>query len=182
MDTLLCNQIRLMLWDVDGVLTNGDIFISDEGECFKQFNVKDGVAVALLAKHGVKTGVLSGKQSPALSKRCEQLGLDIVRTGIHNKMAALAVICKELAITPEQVAYIGDDVIDLEVMRQVALTFAPLDAHDLVKDEAHYITESKGGRGVAREAAERLLMGRGLSLTEVYQPLMDTWNATEVVQ
>lgn len=182
MDATVFEQIRLMLWDVDGVLTNGDIFISAEGESFKQFNVKDGVAVALLAKHGVKTGVLSGKQSPALSKRCEQLGLDIVMTGIHNKIAALSAICKELSITPKQVAYIGDDVIDLEVMRHVALTFAPADAHMLIKNEADVVTQASGGSGVAREAAEHLLMSRGLSMDEVYKPLMDAWNATVVVQ
>lgn len=182
MDKLLCEGIRLMLCDVDGVLTNGDIFISGEGESFKQFNVKDGVAVALLKKHGVKTGVLSGKKSPALTKRCEQVGLDIVVTGVHNKIAALKSICEQLSLSVEQVAYIGDDVIDLEVMRTVALTFAPADSHTLVKKVADKITTSSGGCGVAREAAELLLAGRGLSLEQAYQPLMDSWNATEVVQ
>ena len=182
MDKFRCDRVRLMLWDVDGVLTNGDIFISAEGESFKQFNVKDGVAVALLAKHNIKTGVISGKRSDALSKRCSELGLDIVMTGIHNKIAALNSLCHDLDLLPEQIAYIGDDVIDLEVMRKVGLTFAPYDGHTLVKGEADFVTDAMGGCGVAREAAERLLIGRGMTLAEVYKPLMDEWNMTEVIQ
>jgi len=182
MSTVRYKNIRLMLWDVDGVLTNGDIFISDAGECFKQFNVKDGVSVALLKKHDIKTGVLSGKRSASLAKRCEQLGLDIIKTGIHNKISALDEICQSLNICQHQVAYIGDDVIDLEVMRSVGVTFAPADAHELVLAVADHVTVSLGGRGVAREAAEILLGNTGLSLEAMYQPLMDEWNSTEVVQ
>jgi 3-deoxy-D-manno-octulosonate 8-phosphate phosphatase (KDO 8-P phosphatase) len=182
MDKPTCDNIRLMLWDVDGVLTNGDIYITEAGESFKQFNVKDGVAVALLAKHSIKTGVLSGKRSFALSKRCEQLDLDIVMTGIHNKIATLKTICSTLGITPLQIAYIGDDIIDLEVMKNVGITYAPADAHVLVKQVADIITKSVGGKGVAREAAEDLLLRRGLTLDQAYQPLIKAWNETKVVQ
>jgi 3-deoxy-D-manno-octulosonate 8-phosphate phosphatase (KDO 8-P phosphatase) len=175
-------QIKLMLWDVDGVLTKGDIYISEAGEFFKQFNVKDGVSVALLKKHNIKTGVLSGKKSASLTKRCKQLGLDIIQTGIHNKIAALNEICDSLSIIPNEVAYIGDDVIDLQVMRTVGVTFAPADAHRIILDVADHVTVSKGGEGVAREAAEILLTNSGLTLEAMYKPLMDDWNNTEVVQ
>ncbi|MCB1755463.1 MAG: HAD-IIIA family hydrolase [Gammaproteobacteria bacterium] len=171
-----------MLWDVDGVLTNGDIHISAEGECFKTFNVKDGVAVALLRIHGVKTGVLSGKSSPALTTRCKQLGLDVIKTGIHNKISALSEICKELSLTPEQVAYVGDDIIDLQVIKRVGLSFAPVDAHPLVLDSVDHVTICKGGSGVAREAAETLLSTFGFTTESMYQPLVDEWDSTPVVQ
>lgn len=182
MSNNLYQNIRLMLWDVDGVLTNGDIYISDIGECFKQFNVKDGVAVALLKKHGIKTGVLSGKHSSSLTKRCEQLDLDIIKTGIHNKMSALNDICAYLNISLNQIAYIGDDVIDFKVMQSVGLTFAPADAHSLIINVADHITIAAGGKGVAREAAEILLSHSGYSIESMYKPLLDDWNNLEVVQ
>lgn len=176
------DNIRLVLFDVDGVLTNGDIYIDHSGEFYKQFNVKDGVSVALLKKHGIKTGVISGKHSDALVKRCAQLKLDIVVTGCHTKPAALAQILVEHSLSESQVAYVGDDVIDVAVMKSVAIAYAPADAHALAKQVADFETVSVGGAGVAREVAEHILLGRGLSLNEVYEPLMKDWNVTEVVQ
>jgi len=177
-----CNDIRLVLFDVDGVLTNGDIYIDGSGECFKQFNVKDGVSVALLKIHGVKTGVISGKHSDALITRCQQLNFDVVVTGCHNKIAALSDIAKEQGVLNNQIAFVGDDVIDLTVLASCGLSCAPADAHELVKNKVEFITSAIGGGGVAREVAEHILCNRGMSLEEVYQPLMDQWNSIKVVQ
>ncbi|MGB0732764.1 MAG: KdsC family phosphatase, partial [Pontibacterium sp.] len=171
--------IKLVLFDVDGVLTNGDIYIDQSGEFYKQFNVKDGVSVALLKKHGIKTGVISGKHSDALVKRCEQLKLDIVVTGCHTKPAALDKILSEHGLTAENIVFVGDDVIDVAVMRRVAIAYAPADAHVLAKQVADVVTSSKGGEGVAREVAEHILQGRGLTLDEVYAPLIQEWDQTE---
>ncbi|WP_237057874.1 KdsC family phosphatase [Microbulbifer sediminum] len=174
--------LQLVLFDVDGVLTNGYLSIASEGEIFKQFNVKDGVAVALLKSHGIKTGVISGKKSAALDFRCDQLGLDVVVTGCEDKLVAAEKIVSAMSITSSQVAFVGDDIIDLSAMMFAGISFAPADAHALAKRRADVTLESIGGGGVAREVAEYILFQRGLSLEEMYQPLLESKEKVEVVQ
>lgn len=161
------DQIRLVLFDVDGVLTDGSLYIGPDGEICKSFNAKDGVAVALLQKHGVMVGIISGKKSKALDYRISQLNFDFAITGCNNKLNALDEIIKSSGLNPSQIAFVGDDIIDIPIMKKVVLGIAPSDAHQLVIDCANHVTQSKGGDGVARETAEFILSNAGLSLIEM---------------
>lgn len=174
--------IRLVLFDVDGVLTNGTLSIGSEGELVKNFNVKDGVAVALLRSHGIRCGIISGKESAALAYRSKELSFDVVIMGCHDKLAAYQKVKRDLCIHDPQIAFVGDDVIDLPVMRLAGTTYAPADAHTLVLRHAHHVTSKAGGQGVAREVAEHILVSGGLSLDDAYQPLLDEWTCHAVVQ
>jgi 3-deoxy-D-manno-octulosonate 8-phosphate phosphatase (KDO 8-P phosphatase) len=165
--------IKLILFDVDGVLTDGTIYVSGQGELFKAFNVKDGLAIELLRCHNILTGIVSGKSSDALEFRCNQLNFDFVVTGCKNKLPRVLEICKSVNIELCNVAFCGDDVLDLPVMEQSGLSIAPLDAHQLVLEGADIILNVKGGRGVAREAAERILSHRYSSLIDMYQTLLN---------
>lgn len=167
------NDIELVLFDVDGVLTDGTLLIGPEGEALKPFNVRDGVAVGLLRQHGIKSGVLSAKSSQPLLTRATQLGMDVVKLGFSRKLEAIAQISAEWQIPPARIAFAGDDIIDIPVMRRVGVAYAPADAHPLVRKVATYVTASRGGRGVAREIAEDLLAARGLTLAEMYAHLLE---------
>lgn len=167
------DQIRLVLFDVDGVLTDGSLLIGPDGEICKPFNAKDGVAVALLQMHKIMVGVISGKKSKALDFRIRQLNFDYAIIGCNDKLSALDEIMKSSSLSPSQIAFVGDDIIDISIMKKVALGIAPSDAHQLVIDCANHITKSKGGDGVARETAEFILSKTGLSLSEMYTGLVD---------
>lgn len=168
----LRSRIELMLFDVDGVLTDGTLLIGPEGEALKPFNVRDGVAVGLLRQHGIKSGVLSAKSSQPLKTRATQLGMDVVKIGFSHKLDAIRQIAEEHGIAPAQIGFAGDDIIDIPVMRVVGASYAPADAHPLVIEAADHVTQAGGGRGVAREIAEDLLVARGLSLAEMYAHLL----------
>lgn len=167
-------KIKLVLFDVDGVLTDGSIFTSEHGEHFKQFNVKDGLAIELLNSHGISTGVISGKESSALTARCQQLRFDIVITGCKNKLPEINKICHSQGISIENIAFCGDDVLDLPVMDICGLSIAPADAHSLIIDSADWVMTLKGGKGMVREFADKLLMLQlDIPLHDIYKPLMD---------
>lgn len=166
-------SIRLVLFDVDGVLTDGGLYVGPDGEVFKKFNAKDGVAVALLKTHGFKVGIISGKASKALEYRIQQLGLGYAITGCVDKLVALEVLLVDANIEFDEVAFVGDDIIDIPVMRKVALSIAPADGHELAVKSADYVTSAKGGEGVARESAEFVLKNAGFSLLDMYRNLSD---------
>ena len=166
------DQIRLVLFDVDGVLTDGTLFIGPDGEICKSFNAKDGVAVALLQKYEIMVGVISGKKSKALDYRIKQLNFDFAVTGCNDKLNSLNEIKKSTNHNQSQIAFVGDDIIDMPIMKKMALGIAPSDAHQLVIDCANYVTQSKGGSGVARETAEFILNNAGLSLERMYLGLV----------
>ena len=174
--------IRLVLFDVDGVLTDGSLHIGSDGEVVKSFNAKDGVAVALLRAHGIRSGIISGKASPALDYRARQLKLDLVVTGCHDKLSAYTDLKSDHGLADEQIVFVGDDVIDLPVIQQVGISYAPADAHSLVLRQASHITRASGGQGVAREVAEHLLLLGGLSLDAAYQPLLAQWSRQDAQQ
>jgi 3-deoxy-D-manno-octulosonate 8-phosphate phosphatase (KDO 8-P phosphatase) len=174
--------VKLVLFDVDGVLTNGDIFVDGNGEALKSFSTRDGIAVGLLRAHGVKCGVLSGKSSPSLQYRVNQLKFDVALTGRLDKRSAYAEIKDQLSLTDSQVVYVGDDVVDLPLMGTVGAFYAPSDAHPLVLQRADHVVKSIGGKGVAREVAELVLMGDGLSLEQIYLPLINQWEKHHAVQ
>jgi len=142
------SHVKLILFDVDGVLTDGTIFISENGEPIKAFNVKDGLAIELLHCHGIKTGVISGKASPALTYRCEKLGFDCVATGCKNKLSKIDEICQQLKTTPAEIIFCGDDVPDLAIMQHCGIGCAPVDSHALVLESADLVLCSKGGEGL----------------------------------
>ncbi|MGF1740553.1 HAD-IIIA family hydrolase [Vibrio profundum] len=173
-------NIELVLFDVDGVMTDGSIYIDAHGESFKKFNVKDGLAIELLRSHNIKTGVVSGKASQALAERCEKLGFDYIITGCKNKLPRVEKICVELGITLQQVAFVGDDVLDLPVMQRCGTSFAPSDAHDLVLQNTQRITKAAGGAGVIREVADTLLLERCGSLKAIYDVLLNKIIADDV--
>lgn len=165
-------EYKLVLFDVDGVLNDGTLWITAEGEVVKPFNAKDGFGFSILRQFGIKVGVLSGKDSHALRYRCAQLNMDVALLGKVNKWAALRSFLLLEGIAPEEVVFVGDDVNDLEVISRIGCSYAPADAHPLVVSTVCKVCRSKGGRGVAREVAEDVLLARGISLEEIYKPYL----------
>ncbi|WP_110687412.1 KdsC family phosphatase [Salinicola aestuarinus] len=166
-------ELALILFDVDGVLTDGTLLIGPDGEALKPFNVHDGIAVGLLRHHAIQSGVLSAKSSAPLLTRANQLGMDVIKTGFQRKLDALQQIVESTGIPPEQIGFVGDDVIDIPVMQRVGVAYAPRDAHPLVREQADFVCHKTGGNGVAREVAEDLLVARGFDLNAMYAHLTD---------
>lgn len=163
----LAQDVALVVFDVDGVLTDGTLTYSDSGEEVKHFNVKDGVGLKLLQTYGIEVAIISAKSSAPLTKRAKDLGVKHFFPGSKDKMVVLTRLLQELDLTMAQVAYVGDDVIDLKVMRHVHLSIAPADAYVMVRNHAKVVTESLGGRGVAREVAD-LILSSQMDLEEAY--------------
>ena len=157
---LLASQIRCVIFDVDGVLTDGSLFYGPNGEEIKKFHVKDGVGIKLLMKHEIDVAVISAKTSLALTARLDDLGIEHSFTGVGDKRSCYAQLLKKLSLTSEQVAYVGDDVIDLQVMSVTGLSIAVADAYPMVIDQADWVTTAKGGCGAAREVADLILQSR----------------------
>ena len=156
-------QVRLVLTDCDGVLTDGGVYYSAEGEVMKRFSVRDGMGVERLRGVGVRTAIVSGDDSPSVRRRAEKLGLAGVHLGIKDKLGLLPQICAELGCRVEEVAGIGDDVNDLGLLRLLGasgLTAAPADAMPEVLREVQYRTAARGGAGAFREFAEWILLWR----------------------
>jgi 3-deoxy-D-manno-octulosonate 8-phosphate phosphatase (KDO 8-P phosphatase) len=154
-------KIKLFLLDVDGVLTDGSIVYDDQGGEIKVFNVKDGLGIRLLMKTGVQVGVVTGRSSRALRHRCENLGIPFVYDGVGDKAALLDDLIEKTGIGPEEIAFMGDDLPDLPIMRKVGLSIAVADAHELVIEKADMVTRAKGGAGAVREACEDIIKARG---------------------
>ena len=155
-------QIKLLLLDVDGVLTDGGITYSDTGEQIKTFNSKDGFGLRLLMDSGIRVGIITGRKSKALEHRCKNLGISLLFDGIKDKSKALDKIAAETKIKPDQMAFAGDDLIDLPVMKTVGVSFCVSDACKEVKDHSDIITRLKGGHGAVREICETILKAQGL--------------------
>lgn len=160
LNTLL-KKISLLLLDVDGVLTTGQVIYNDSGEETKVFDVRDGLGLRLLMEAGIKVGIITGRRSLALVHRCNNLGITLLRDGIRDKAAALENILQETGVPASQTAFVGDDLPDLPVLRRVGVPIAVGDAHDLVKQAAAWTTSARGGRGAVREISERILKARG---------------------
>jgi len=153
-------QIRLALFDVDGVLTDGRVILGNDDE-YKCFDIKDGHGLRMLTRHGIEIGIVTGRSSRAVERRAEELGIRHVYQGCKEKLPFYREIIAKLGVAPAQTAYMGDDWMDLPVMLQVGLATAPADAHPLVKRHAHWTAPSGGGRGAARELAELLVYAQG---------------------
>jgi 3-deoxy-D-manno-octulosonate 8-phosphate phosphatase (KDO 8-P phosphatase) len=152
-----CQSVSLILSDVDGVLTDGNLVINNEGIESKQFHVRDGMGVRLWQKAGYRFGLITLRSSQIVKLRVAELGIDIIRQGIENKLTAMRQIIAELRITPKQVCYIGDDLPDLSVMCNVGFGVAVADACDELRKKAHYVTTMPGGHGAVRETIEMIL-------------------------
>ncbi|MDH3947972.1 MAG: 3-deoxy-manno-octulosonate-8-phosphatase KdsC [Gammaproteobacteria bacterium] len=150
-------QIKLVVFDVDGVLTDGSLFIGDDGQEYKAFHSRDGLGMKLLRKSGVEIGIITARTSDVVKHRMENLDIEHVYQGRLEKLPALQELLAKLGLSFEQTAYVGDDVVDLPVMRQVGLAIAVQDAHPLAKQHAHWQTPHGGGRGAARDVCELIL-------------------------
>jgi 3-deoxy-D-manno-octulosonate 8-phosphate phosphatase (KDO 8-P phosphatase) len=154
-------QINLLLLDVDGVLTDGAVIYTDQGDEIKQFHVKDGLGLRLLMDAGIRVGIITGRKSGALAARCDNLGIDLLYDGVKDKVAALETILDKTGFTASETAFAGDDLPDICVMKRVGLAIAVADAADEVRQAAHLVTRQKGGGGAVREICERILKARG---------------------
>ncbi len=153
--------VRLVLFDVDGVLTDGSLFIGDDGQEYKAFHSRDGHGMTMLMQTGVEIGVITGRRSEVVSIRMAGLGVKHVFQGRRDKLPAYVQLLGELDLKDRQVAYVGDDVVDLPVMRRVGLAVAVADAHPLVARHAHWQTRQPGGRGAARDLCELIMEAQG---------------------
>jgi len=156
-------KIRLLLLDCDGVLTDGRLYYSAEGEALKVFDVQDGQGIVNWTREGRHAAIISGRSSPIVEKRAADLNIDIVRQGVTHKLSAANEIIAEVGVSLEETVFIGDDVVDLDVMSKVGLSVAVANAVDEVRDAAHLVTERRGGRGAVRELVDLLLNCRGRS-------------------
>lgn len=164
------SKVKLVIFDVDGVLTDGSLFLGDDGQEYKAFHSKDGHGMVMLQQSGIAIAIITGRTSNVVEKRMQSLGIKHVFQGQKHKLPAYQEIKQQLKLADEEIAYVGDDVVDLPVMTRVGLAVAVQDAHALTKEHAHWITPSNGGRGAAREVCEMLMKSQDKlqSALEVY--------------
>ncbi len=155
------DRIRFLLLDVDGVLTDGRIIIDENGVETKHFDVRDGQGIALLKLAGIEVGLISGRSSKVVRHRAKELGIQVVYQGVRNKAAIFDKVKLEAGLKDAQIAYIGDDIIDLPILRQAGLAVSVKDGWPELKPLVDYVTEASGGRGAVREIAELLLKVQG---------------------
>lgn len=160
-------DVRLMIFDVDGVLTDGSLHYGAEGELIKIFNVLDGHGIKLLQRAGIETAIISARRSEIVARRASDLGVKHVFQGVHDKRTAFAQLLSATGFTPAQCGYVGDDVIDLPVLLQVAFAASVPNAHPEVRTRAHYVTQVSGGHGAARELCDFILRAQGTYETAI---------------
>jgi 3-deoxy-D-manno-octulosonate 8-phosphate phosphatase (KDO 8-P phosphatase) len=149
--------VRLLLLDVDGVLTDGVVYLNPEGEETKGFHIRDGSGIVLLKKSGVRVGLVTGRASGALAARARELHIEEVHQGIDDKIAVYERLREKYGLTDAEVAYVGDDVLDLPVLKRAGLAVGVADAHPRVLEVVHWVTEKTGGRGAVREVCDFLM-------------------------
>lgn len=155
-------KIRLIVFDVDGVLTDGNITLTSTGEELKSFNVRDGHAIRMAFRGGLDIAVITGRESPMVQKRCDELGIKLVYQGIKHKHTSLKDIMVKTGYAVSEIAYMGDDVVDLPVMMSAGLGCCPSDAADEVLMRSDLVTAAAGGKGAARELVFFILRAKGL--------------------
>lgn len=155
------SRVKLLLLDVDGVLTDGRIIYSDDGAQIKAFDSKDGLGLRLLMDYGIRVGIITGRQSGALRARCRDLGIDLVYDGVRDKAPVLGMIARRSGIDPAFMAFAGDDLPDLPVMKRVGIGISVADAVEAVRAGADYVTVRNGGQGAVREICELILKAGG---------------------
>ena len=154
-------RIRVLVFDVDGVLTDGTLFVDEEGRELKVFHTRDGLGLVLAKRAGLKVVFFSGKASPVVLQRARMLGVDRVMQGIRNKGEAFERLIRSMEVSPDEVCYMGDDIIDLPCMRKAGLAVAVSDADESVRQISHWVSSKPGGRGAVRELVETVLKIQG---------------------
>ena len=153
--------LRLVAFDVDGVLTDGGLYLSDSGEEFKRFNSLDGHGLKMLKASGVELAIITGRISKCVELRAMNLGITRLYQGVEDKLAVMQSLLAELKLAPEAAAFMGDDVVDLPVMRRVGLALSVPAAPQVVRDHAHYVSLREAGHGAVREVCEMILGAQG---------------------
>ncbi|MEF1256241.1 MULTISPECIES: 3-deoxy-manno-octulosonate-8-phosphatase KdsC [unclassified Vibrio] len=156
----IAKQIKLLICDVDGVFSDGLIYMGNEGEELKTFHTRDGYGVKSLMNAGIKIAIITGRRSQIVENRMKALGISLIYQGQDDKVKAYRDICDKLNILPQHTGYIGDDLIDWPVMEQVALKVCVADGHPLLAKRANYVTVIKGGHGAVREVCDLILQAR----------------------
>jgi len=154
-------RVKVMIFDVDGILTDGSLTYGPDGEITKTFNVLDGLGIQLLQKTGVITAIISARKSPIVLARARDLGINHVWQGHQDKRVAFAELLEQTGFTAEQCGYIGDDVIDLPLLTKVGFAVTVPTGHPEVQHRAHYVTKAGGGRGAVREVCDMVLRAQG---------------------
>lgn len=154
-------DIRLVIFDVDGVLTDGSLYIGDGGEEYKAFNSRDGLGMRMLQKSGVEIAIITGRTSNVVKHRMDSLGIQHVYQGQTDKLPAFEALVEKLGLSADQVAYVGDDVVDLPILIRAGLAIAVQDAHPMVKQHCHWTTPNRGGRHAARDVCEFIMQAQG---------------------
>lgn len=152
---------RLMAFDVDGIMTDGGLYLSDSGEEFKRFNSLDGHGIKMLRASGVEIAIITGRSSRCVELRAKNLGITHVYQGVEHKLDAMKDLLDRLRLPADAAAYMGDDVVDLNVMRHAGLAITVPEAPQLVREHSHYVTQRRGGYGAVREACEIIMDAQG---------------------
>jgi 3-deoxy-D-manno-octulosonate 8-phosphate phosphatase (KDO 8-P phosphatase) len=158
----IAKNIKLLILDVDGVLTDGSIILDNEGNEFKAFHVRDGHGIKMLEKAGINVAIITGRYSKVVDRRAKELGIKEVFQRCHIKSVAFDHLIEKFGLRPEEVAYIGDDIVDIPIFKRVGLSIAVSDATEETKAEAMMVTRNRGGKGAVREICEFLLKSKGL--------------------
>lgn len=153
--------IKLLILDVDGVMTDGRIIMDDAGRETKNFNVRDGHGLKILQRYGVKVAILTGRKSKVVEHRAKDLDIKDIYQKVYNKKEVFEKILKKQKLSADEVAFIGDDIVDVPVLKSVGFSVAVSDAHDVVKKSVHYVTKNRGGNGAVREICEMILQAQG---------------------
>ncbi|GAB2998403.1 3-deoxy-manno-octulosonate-8-phosphatase KdsC [Psychrosphaera aestuarii] len=158
--TTRAQHIKLLICDIDGVFSDGSVYMANNGEELKAFNTKDGFGLKSLMNIGCEVAVITGRSSKIVEDRMTSLGVKYIYQGMETKLIGYEKLCKELSVTPSQVAFIGDDFPDVPVMKKVGLAVSVADGHPYVKEIAHYCTVTHGGKGAVRELTDLLTMAQ----------------------
>lgn len=165
-------RIKLVAFDIDGVMTDGGLHYSDDGHEFKTFNVQDGLGIVLMKRAGIEVAIITGRTSNVVSCRAKDLGIEHVFHGVGDKRTVAGKLLEQLGLNWSELAFMGDDLIDLKAMAQCGLAIAPANARPIVKERAHAVTEAAGGHGAVREAIEFILAAQG-KLDAAFAPYLD---------
>lgn len=155
-------KIRFLILDVDGVMTDGSIILDNEGNEFKRFHVRDGHGIKMLGKAGIKTGIITGRRSKVVDIRAKELGITDVFQKVYKKSEVYEKILKKYNFKDEDVAFMGDDIVDVELLKRAGLSAVPADADDEAKKHADIVMKKYGGRGAVREFTDLILKSSGL--------------------
>jgi 3-deoxy-D-manno-octulosonate 8-phosphate phosphatase (KDO 8-P phosphatase) len=154
-------RVKLLVLDVDGVLTDGRIIMDHEGREIKAFDVRDGHGLKLLREAGIEVAILTGRNSPVVQRRADDLGITRVRQGVHDKVGAYQEIAREVGITDDETCFVGDDLVDIPLLKRVGIPIVVGDGAPEAKRLALYVTQSSGGRGAVREVCDLLIQSQG---------------------